>query len=60
LKKRWDRLRSQLHGVVILPGDAIGEDVQKFIKELEQSSPNFSPTWEAVKCLQSNRFQTLR
>jgi len=43
LRKRWDDLRAQLHGVVIAPSTATKYGNVGFVSEINNSAPNFSP-----------------
>lgn len=47
LRRRWDDLRAQLHGIVISPSTPINDDDEegrKLIDEISEAAPHFSPT----------------
>jgi hypothetical protein len=48
LRRRWDDLRAQLHGVVIRPSESPDDQEGKeFISEISSAAPNFSPSKNA-------------
>ena len=47
LRRRWDDLRAQLHGIVIpssTPINGDDEEGRKLVEEISNAAPNFSPT----------------
>ncbi len=45
LRKRWDDLRSQLHGVILPPHEAEAyRGMEDTVREINQAAPNFNPT----------------
>lgn len=44
LRRRWDDLRAQLHGIVIPPSVVVEDpDEERLLKEISDNAPNFSP-----------------
>lgn len=47
LRERWDDLRAQLHGIVINEcSHVLDRDQKKYMEEITEAAPNFSPTAE--------------
>jgi hypothetical protein len=45
LRRRWDDLRAQLHGIVIRPSDSPQDEVGKqLVGEISSAAPSFSPS----------------
>jgi hypothetical protein len=45
LRRRWDDLRAQLHGIVIRPSDSPADQEGKLLmSEISGAAPSFSPS----------------